>query len=113
MTKPVNWGTIVSINDFLDVIGIKGAVIMAAFGGAVARIALYPPSGAGVWSTLLSVIGGTLTAVYLGPVVPAYLQWQDNGRPLMAATFIVGLAGMEICKQLILALSRWTPTLKG
>jgi hypothetical protein len=104
----------VSLNDFLDVIGVKASVILAGFGGSVARIAFFGVNG-GVVNTLFAVAGGTITAIYLGPVGPGYLGWPSSGQATLAVTFIVGLFGMEICKQIGLAVGRWSPsvTAKG
>lgn len=98
------------LDTVLELIGVKAGVIIAAFGGALTRIAFFPAAaGTGVFQTIMSVIGGTLAAVYLGPVAPVYFGWRDAGQPAMAFVFIVGLAGMEICKQVIAAASKWTP----
>lgn len=99
------------INAFLDALGVKAGVVMAGLGGAVARIAFFGVNGSGAISAVFSVIGGMVTAIYLGPVIPGYLNWPSTGQSTLAATFIVGVFGMEICKKISAALSRWTPTI--
>lgn len=101
------------MTDIFDVIGVKAGVIIAGFGGALARIAFFGTGGSGVLSSILSVIGGTVTAIYLGPVAPAYFGWKETGQATAAFTFLVGVFGMEICKQVGLQISKWTPTAKG
>jgi membrane protease YdiL (CAAX protease family) len=107
----------VSIEDFyggfLDAIGIKTAVIMAAFAGGLTRVALFGNGKAGAFSTTMGVIGGTLTAIYVGPVVPSYLGWPDGGKLSSMTTFFVGVFAMEICKRISVAVSIWTPTING
>jgi hypothetical protein len=100
------------LNDLLDAVGVKIGVILAGFGGAIARIALFgPPPGATILGTLLAVVGGTITAMYLGPVGPGYLGWPPSSQGTLAITFIVGLFGMEICKQIGGAIARWSPNI--
>ena len=98
------------LNDFLSLIGVKAGVILAGFGGAVTRIAVFGTGGASVLNAVISVIGGTITAIYLGPVAPAYLGWDDSARSSAALTFLVGLFGMEICKQIGMAIGHWMPS---
>ena len=101
------------LNDFLDAVGIKASVILAGFGGALERIAFFGTGNSGVLATCFAVIGGTVTAIYLGPVAPNYLGWPASGQATSALTFLVGVFGMEICKRIAAGLGSWTPTAAG
>jgi hypothetical protein len=98
-----------TLNDFLDLVGVKAGVIMAAFGGGLARPALFGTGGAGAITTLIAVLGGTLTAIFLGPVGPSYFGWQPSGQSTLAFTFLVGVFGMEILKRIGTLISQWSP----
>ena len=110
-----------TLADLLDAIGQKPGVILAAFGGGIVRIAIpgianKEPSHPW-WITasnaLLSVVGGTVTAVYLGPLGPSYLGWPVSGGASLATTFLCGVFAMEILKRIGDAITRWTPALNS
>lgn len=96
-----------------NAIGIKAAVIAAAFGGGVVRIAVFGAGGTSPGAIVFSVICGAITAVFVGPIVPAYLGWQDNSRSTLAFTFFVGVFFMEILKQIAGRIAQWQPSSKG
>lgn len=100
------------LNDFLNLIGIKAPTIIAGFSGAVARVGLLGTGGIGVIQTILGVLGGTLAAVYLGPLGPSYLGWQQNAAATSAITFLVGMFGLEVTKQIGQSISRRLPIMK-
>lgn len=107
--------------DLLDAIGQKPGVILAALSGGIARIAIPGirksdpdvPRLAAAVNSIFSVIGGTLTAVYLGPLAPSYLGWPASGPATLALTFLCALFALEVLQRIGDALSRWTPSLKG
>ena len=96
------------LNDFFNLIGVKSADIIAGFSGGVARVAIFGSPATGPWGAVGAIIAGTLTATFLGPVAPTYLGL----KPSQAITFLVGLAGMEICQRIMWAITRWSPAIK-
>lgn len=99
------------LNGLLDAIGVKAGVIMAAFGGGLVRIAFFgTDTGLGV--TVWAVIGGTITAIFLGPIGPSYLGWPPSGQATLAVTFLVGVFGMEILKRIGATVSQWSPAIR-
>ena len=100
-----------SLVPFLDAVGLNGAVIMAAFAGAIARLAFAGPGNSGAFAILISVVGGTLTGIFLGPIGPAYLGWADNAKSTGAVCFLVAAFSMEIFKRIGVAIAAWTPTI--
>lgn len=100
-------------DNFLNALGVKAGVIMAAFGGGIVRIAVFGSGGASPLASVVSVVGGTITAVFLGPIGPTYLGWPASGQSTLAVTFLVGVFFMEVLKQIAGRLTQWQPTIKG
>jgi hypothetical protein len=101
------------MKNFLDLVGVNAGVIFAAFCGALGRIGIFGIGEHGPFATIFSVVGGTVSAMYLGPVAPVYFGWQENSKVTYALTFLIGMFAMEICNQLGAAIRRWSPTIKG
>lgn len=105
-----------ALGDLMDAVGVKAGVILAAFGGGAVRIAIFGIDGTG-WKAALngviSVAGGTITAIFLGPIGPSYLGWPATGSSTYAATFLVGVFFMEILKRVGDQLSKWAPAVNN
>ena len=92
---------------FLIHIGINPTDIFAGFtGGLLAALALSGPRP-NLWTIFCSVMVGTGTAAYLGPIIPFWIGL----KPSPGASFGVAVAGMPICKGIIAAAQRirWSP----
>jgi hypothetical protein len=107
--------------DLLNAIGQKPGVILAALSGGIARIAIpgirkSDPNVSRVvyaTNTILSIIGGTLTAVFLGPIGPSYFGWEASAPGTLACTFLCGLFALEVLQRIGDTLSRWSPSVTG
>ncbi len=98
------------LNDLLNAIGVKAGVILAAFGGGVARPMLIPFVGAGPFATVGTILGGMLCAIFLGPIGPSYLGWPPSSQGTMAITFLVGVFGTEVLKRIGTWIAVWVPS---
>lgn len=101
------------IDGLLNAITDKAGVIGAAFGGGIVRIGVFGVGIASPTAVVFSVICGTITAVYLGPIGPWYLGWPASGPATLATTFLTGAFFMEIMKKLAERIAKWSPTIKG
>lgn len=100
------------IDGLLDAITDKAGVIGAAFGGGIVRIGVFGVGAASPTAAVFSVICGTITAVYLGPIAPWYLGWPPGGPATLAATFLTGAFFMEILKKVADRIAKWSPSMK-
>jgi hypothetical protein len=87
--------------------GIKTPDLFAAFAGSVVAALLMAGSKPNPWTIFCSIVIGTFTGVYLGPLAPSYV----NAKPSNGWTFITGLAGTPICRGIIAAAGhlKWAP----
>lgn len=97
------------LSNLLDAVGDKGGVIVAGFFGGVARIGFFGVGESGPVAAVFALIGGTATAVYLGPLGPSYMGWPPSGQATLAATFIIGVFGMEILRRIGTRITNWIP----
>jgi putative effector of murein hydrolase len=80
--------------------GVKLSVLIAAvLGGAVSAILV----GGSIWRQTVNTFAGSVTAVYLSPVILRFLADQVGpGEDIEhAIVFVTGLIGMILCETLI------------
>ena len=104
------WG--LSMDELLARLHLAMADLFAGFAGGLVNAFVLRRSNP--WEIVGSVVVGTLTAGYLGPVFGPFLAEHVFGvrDSSEAVVFVVGLAGMTICQSLMAALKRfrWTGT---
>ena len=89
-------------DDFLASLGIHLKDLVAGFAGGAVRSFLFKKSK--TWAIIGSVVAGGLSANYLASIVSNFL-----GTPLLPSAFIVGLAGMELCRRIVESAAAWNP----
>jgi hypothetical protein len=99
------------LGDFLTQVGIRMPELFAAFSGGVVAALLITGSKPNVWGIFSSIIVGTLTGIWLGPIIPPVFGFKASS----GATFGVGLAGAPICRGILAAAQRvkWSPAPNG
>lgn len=104
------------MDGLLDAISVKAGVVLAAFGGGMVRVAIFGIDGSG-WkaalNAVISVAGGTITAIFLGPLAPAFFNWPATAPATLGATFLTGVFFMEVLKRFGDYISRWSPLPNG
>jgi ABC-type xylose transport system permease subunit len=81
-------------------LGISLPDVIAGFCGGVVNAFVF--KRVEPWAMVGSVVVGTLTANYLGPLIGHYIG-STGGAP----AFITGLAGMALCQGIVDAASKW------
>ena len=81
-------------DDFFSMIGIHLKDLIGGFAGGLAYA--FRLKKADAWSILGSIVVGGLTANYLTATVAKFL-----GTSTEFTAFVVGLAGMAICRRII------------
>lgn len=94
-----------------EIPGIKLAYMVAGFAGGV--VSLRYVKNLNWWQGLSSVLGGTLTANYLTPVVQFYLKMEQPQE--YGTAFIVGLVALNLLAGVFKLSEKWKedPTLPG
>lgn len=96
---------------FLSQIGVQMNDVFAGFAGGVVAALVTSGSRPSTWDVFSAIVVGAITGAYLGPVAPTYV----GAKPSAAASFVVGLGGMPICRAVIAGLKRlrWSPLESG
>ena len=91
---------------FLFELGIHPQDLFAGFaGGLVAALVTAGPRPH-PWNIFCSVVVGGGVGGYLGPLFPAWMPVWMGIKPSPGASFGTGVAGMPLCKGIILAVQR-------
>lgn len=95
------------MDDFLVKLHLAMADLFAGFAGGLVNAFVLRRSNP--WEIVGSVVVGTLTAGYMGPVFGPFIAQHVFGvtDSSEAVVFVVGLAGMTICQGLVTAIKRF------
>jgi hypothetical protein len=89
-------------------LGISLPLVAAGFAGGMVNALFFKRTDP--WAFVASLVGGALTANYLGPVVSHVIgDYVGTG----GAAFIVGVTAMAICQGLVAAAKNWKFTPGG
>lgn len=84
------------LEDLEQAVGVRVAVLLAGFLGAVIQLALNPKIS--FLGAFASIVAGMACAVYLSPIFPPWiLEWMalPAARAELAIAFFTGLLGMQ------------------
>jgi fluoride ion exporter CrcB/FEX len=100
------------VDPFQALIGIKTTHFIAGIAGGIVRAFL---AGEGWIAAMSSVVVGTLTASYVGPMAIGYLPISMIEKGELAVVFLTGVSGMFVCEGVLKFAKRWSdnPTLPG
>ena len=101
-----NRGNDAPMEAFLSQIGLSMSDLFAGFaGGVVAALVVSGPRPS-IWAIISSVVVGALAGGYLGPIAPLWFPHWMGTKPSPAVSFGVGVAGLPICKGLMVMAQR-------
>ena len=81
----------------LEIIGAKGSLILGGLFGTLIGTTLQKDIG--LWQRVISVLTGTVFAVYVTPVIHAWLV--PNSEVMNGLSFLVGMFGLNIARKIM------------